>query len=337
MTSLSIGDMAQSLVLRRQNSNLKTRMGTLSQELVTGLARDPGKRLSGDFTPLAAIERSLTVLGAYKTALTEAKVTTDAMQASLGTLDDMSSGLYPGLFLAGSSVDPTLVTTAGVDAMGKLEHAVSVLNTQAAGRSLFSGAATDTPALVSADDIMSGLRTAVSGAVTADDVMAAAAAWFGTQTGGFETQAYQGSATPAGPVRLADGHLLSLDITAADPALRGVIRGVATAALLEDPELLGGDATARAELAQQAAEHLLTAERPLATLRAELGNTQNRIETISAENASQTSAMEIARTELIGADPYDTATEMEAVQGQLETLYTVTARLSRLSLADFLT
>ncbi len=47
--------------------------------------------------------------------------------------------------------------------------------------------------------------------------------------------------------------------------------------------------------------------------------------------------MEIARTELIGADPYDTATEMEAVQGQLETLYTVTARLSRLSLADFLT
>jgi flagellar hook-associated protein 3 FlgL len=35
-------------------------------------------------------------------------------------------------------------------------------------------------------------------------------------------------------------------------------------------------------------------------------------------------------------DPYEAATKLEAAQSQLEALYTVTARLSRLNLVDFL-
>jgi flagellar hook-associated protein 3 FlgL len=46
--------------------------------------------------------------------------------------------------------------------------------------------------------------------------------------------------------------------------------------------------------------------------------------------------LEIARADLVAIDPFEAATRMEAAQTQLETLYSVTARLSRLSLVDFL-
>jgi flagellar hook-associated protein 3 FlgL len=36
------------------------------------------------------------------------------------------------------------------------------------------------------------------------------------------------------------------------------------------------------------------------------------------------------------ADPYQAATELELAQTQLEAVYTLTARLSRLSLSDYL-
>ena len=53
-------------------------------------------------------------------------------------------------------------------------------------------------------------------------------------------------------------------------------------------------------------------------------------------NAAEASALQIARNGLVAADPYDTATAIQAVQTQIETLYTLTARLSRLSLTDYL-
>lgn len=336
MTPITLGDLAQSFQLRGQNTTLKTQLGTLAQELSTGVAADLGKRVSGDFVPLSSIERSLSTLSAYKTAGAEAALMTNAMQASLESLSGVASDLSPNLLLAGNSVGDTLVTTTGVDAQSKLEQAVAALNTTVAGRALFAGADTDQTALAPANDIIAGLKAATAGQTTADGVMAAAQAWFDTPGGGFESLIYGGSDTPAGPVRLAEGQSLTLDVSAADPALRDMLRGLATAALLADPTVLAGDEAGRAALAKKAGEHLLTAEGPLSTLRAEIGGAQNRIETIQAENASHASMLELARSELIGADPYETATELEAVQGQLETLYTVTARLSRLNLADFL-
>ena len=45
---------------------------------------------------------------------------------------------------------------------------------------------------------------------------------------------------------------------------------------------------------------------------------------------------EIARLGIVSMDPYDAATALTEAESQLDTLYTVTARLSRLSLANYL-
>ena len=41
-------------------------------------------------------------------------------------------------------------------------------------------------------------------------------------------------------------------------------------------------------------------------------------------------------TEIVAADPFDAATGLQAAEAQLEALYTLTARLSRLSLTEYL-
>ena len=99
---------------------------------------------------------------------------------------------------------------------------------------------------------------------------------------------------------------------------------------------LSGQPEARAALAEQAGATLLSAQPKLINTAATLGLAQNRISTTAIRNASERSALELARNAIISADPYETATRLQDAQNQLETLFAVTARLSRLSLTDYL-
>ncbi|WP_372603086.1 flagellin [Actibacterium sp.] len=337
MSALTFGDQAHTMMLTRHNFSLKTSMSTVLNEVASGQVADQGKHLSGDFVPLAALDRSLTLLNAYDMAAAESAVMTEVMQTALNSIADASGQLVPALVLAGGAPETTLLRSTGGDAREKLEQAISGLNVSGAGRRLFAGAATDGAAMAPTQVMMDALTSAVAGLSTADQVIAAVADWFDTPGGGFDTLAYLGADVPMGPVRLAEGQTLDLTVTAADPALRDVLRGLATAALLSDESVLLNDVPERAALALKTGELLLSADGPLATLEARVGVTQNRIETLQTENAAQRSVLQIARNALIAADPYENATQLEAVQSQLEMLYSLTARLSRLSLADYLT
>ena len=48
------------------------------------------------------------------------------------------------------------------------------------------------------------------------------------------------------------------------------------------------------------------------------------------------STLQVSRNDIRSADPYQTATALTEVQTQIETLFAVTARLSRLNLVDYL-
>ena len=66
------------------------------------------------------------------------------------------------------------------------------------------------------------------------------------------------------------------------------------------------------------------------------GLTQNQIAEAEAQNSSATTALEIAQVDLIGVDDYDAATRLSAAQTRLETIYAITARMSALSLVNYL-
>ena len=71
-------------------------------------------------------------------------------------------------------------------------------------------------------------------------------------------------------------------------------------------------------------------------LRSGLGALQQRIEETSTRNSAERAATTIARVELVGTDQFETATRYENTRAQLESLYAITVRSSRMSLVGFL-
>jgi flagellar hook-associated protein 3 FlgL len=98
----------------------------------------------------------------------------------------------------------------------------------------------------------------------------------------------------------------------------------------------GLDAAERKDLAGRGADLLLSGLQPLIAVRADLGVTEARIEEARVANAAETTSLAQARNGLVAADPFEAATALEAVTTQLETLYALTARVSRLSLTNYL-
>ena len=80
MSWLSLGSLALPFQLNRNALTLRTEMARLSQELVTGEAMDPQRRLKGDLAPLSAIETRLSRIEAY------AQANTLATSAASGTI-----------------------------------------------------------------------------------------------------------------------------------------------------------------------------------------------------------------------------------------------------------
>lgn len=331
---LSLGDLAQTYRMRRQNVALRSEITRLGQELSTGRASDTGAHLAGDLSGLAAIERGLETLNSYRVSVSEATVTAGAMQAALDRLAGEAGTLAEALLAAKSAGGAHLIGAAGAAARATFDAAVETLNARAADRSLFAGTATDGPALAGADQILAALQTEIAAETSAAGVIARIEAWF-DPGGGFETSGYLGGTTDLAPWRAGPGQTVSLSVRADDTEVRALLAAAATAALA-DQSPIAGNPDELAELVGRAGELLLTAQSGLIERQADVGAAEAKLAEAATRNAAERSALERARADLLSVDPYSTATELEAVQGQLETLYALTARLSRLSLTDFL-
>ncbi len=335
MPIFSVGDMAQSLILSRQGASLKTALQQLSTEVTTGLTSDQTARLKGNYVPIAGIESSLSQLAAYSSVTSETQVITSAMQQALGTIREQSLALSTAL-LAGSASNPIVgVTALGADAEHRLETVMSVLNTRVGGRSVFAGIATDQSAVASTDTLITTLQAAVtaSGAVSSADVQTAVNTWF-DDPAGYAATIYQGGDV-LGVVPIGPGQTAQIDVTATDPAIIQTLKGLALGALLSRGILAGSD-IARADIAKRAGESLASSQTSIVDVGARLGTTEANIQNAATRNDAEKSALEFARLNLLSVDPIETAAKLQQTQDQLQTVYTVTARASRLSLVNFL-
>lgn len=337
MTSVTTGDMSQAYVLSRQNAGLKATVTRLTQEMTSGQKADLAQATAGDFRALAGIDHSLAGLGAYKTATAEAGLFASTLQQALETTQSLAADAAPTLAQAGTAGNPTQVRAAAFDARQRLFSAVSALNVRAGDRYALSGAATEKAPLTGAQDILDGLMTAIGGQTTVSGAVSAVDAWFAAPAGGggFRDTVYGGSTNPLSPFRIGEGKEASVTLTADDPTLKDTLKSLALAAIVAEGAL-PGDTAAQSGLLQAAGQKLMSSNSDLADLRGNLGSIEGHIAEVETRNGAETTALQLARGTITAADPYETGTALEAAQTQLETLYTLTARLSRLSLADFL-
>jgi flagellar hook-associated protein 3 FlgL len=330
MFPAAFGDLAQGLQLRRQSTALKAEVQRLAGELTTGRRSDPARAAGGDLGPLADVETARARLAAFAAAAGEASRMAGAMQTALQAIERLADPMIPILLNAASAGQGPTIGNAAADAAQRLESLLSVLNTRFGDRALFAGVATDGGAVTDAGSLLAALEAEIAGAPDAAAAVAAVAAWF-ADPGGYAAQGYRGG-PPLSPLPVAPGDAATLDLTAADPALGATIEGLALAALVARGTM-PGDA---GEALQRAGERLIAAQAGRTDAAARLGLAEGRIADAEARLAGESAALEVTRSALLAADPYETAARLEAAQGQLEALFAVTARLSRLSLVDFL-
>lgn len=334
MNMTSIGDLAQSFLLRHRSVEIKRDIATLTEELSTGQVSDVSKRLGSDYSYLNDIDRNLARLDGFSLAASEAAFFAQASQNSLERLHDLSSSLSSSLIAFNPSSLDTVRDHMGLQAENDIKSAISALNASVGGRSLFAGTATDRSPLGSVGDMLDAVKAVVAGLTTATDVQTAVQAWF-DDPAGFKSTMYGGAADTLAPIQVAPGEEVDLSLKADDQAFRDMFRNMTIVALAADTGL-GFDRATQNALFKAAGDGLLATQDRLAGVRSDLGFAQARIEEAGTRNASAKTGLEYAKGALLEADPFETATRLEEAQFQLESLYTVTVRSSKLSLLNFM-
>lgn len=335
MNSISYGDLASSLKNMRITSQVKQDLERYNYEVASGEKSDLSKAVSGDFTPLASLERSIRSLGAYDTSLNEAALFASSLQSVLETASDQVSDLSVDLLTASDAAQPATISIASRDARTKFDTVISVLNTRVGGRSLMSGAATGTTSLASPQDMMDEIKTLIATEVDAAGVISAVENWFDAPGGGFETNGYLGSQNDISPFALNESQRVNINLKADDQSIRDTLKGLVLASLV-DEGVMASSQTEQVILLRSAGETLVSAESSIITSRAHVGTIEQQISDTKMANSAEGYILEMAKSEIVSADIYDSAAMLSQTQAQLEMIYTITARLSHLKLSDYL-
>ncbi len=340
MNYLSTGDMALTYQLRNHTAQTKLTLSQLSEELTTGVKSDVGKALQGNFTTLTALEASSTRLASYKLAANQTAILVSSAQSTLEYIQTQVSELGSSLISSASSPEAASMDVTLSEATQAFDSVLSALNTRTNGRYIFAGEDSQTQPFASSQEILTALGSAVSGMTDADQIITTIDSWFATptdpsQTDEFAATAYKGSAIAATGTRISDTDTLTFPVTGNDGAIRNTLKGLALAALVSNGTISGSDEL-RSSLTQSAGLYMTSADTYLTTTRGKVGLIEEKISDAVTSHTAEITSIDLAKTTLIAADTYETTVALQAVETQLETLYTLTSRLSQLSLTNYL-
>ena len=335
MTWQSLGSLALPQELQARGVRLRNDLQRLSHEVTTGRVAEPQRHLKGNLAPLAAVEHRLTRLESAGQSLAQRQTRLDTAQATLGLFIDQADEIAQTLrmpFNAGVMTKAPALADGG--ARGALHGFIAALNQPVAGQALFSGTQVDRAALPDGDVILAAAEAAIAGLHTAEEIITALTGFFMDDGGGFMTSIYQGG--PPAPAGLAPSGAAQPPLpTAGDPHVRQALMALSMAGILAGPSA-PEDAGERRALELGAASALGNAKAGMVALAGSIGFAQADALREHTRLSGEKDALILTRESMIGADPYAAATRLEQTRGQLESLYMVTARLSRLSLTEFL-
>ncbi|WP_323776990.1 flagellin [Leisingera sp.] len=330
----SYGDMAQHLFLRSRNAELQQNITRLSEEFATGKLSNLTERLGGDFTYLADLENTLNRLDSYMVANSEVQLFATTTQGSLDKVQSQVQAMQNDILSLSPAIDVANAEQFGSQAKQRLSSAISLLNASVGGRAIFSGTATDTKPLNDSGTLMSSILTEVSGLTASNDIIQAVKDWF-DDPAGFDTVMYNGSSTSLQPVTVGEGEQVTLGIRADDGNLKHALQSYVITALADEPSL-GLTDDVKVDIVRQASTELTDSVDRLIQLQADVGFIEGQLEAVNTRNEASKTSLSIVKNNLVSADPYETYTRLEEAQTQLEGLYTITSRSSKLSLLNYL-
>lgn len=335
MNTLALPDLVSSGRLARQVATVSADLARVSEEIATGLRSDPIDGSGNDPAKLSALERDLTLNETRLRGLSLAEGRTGTMQRALGLVQDAAQSIGADLLGHVEKGDVASADREANAARDAFATVVAALNSRFADRSLFSGAAVKSAALAPPEQILTEIQVLVAGAGDANAAITLVDAYF-APGGGFEVSAYVGSVTDAPDLEIAEGVRTNYAIRADADQFRATLRNLALAVVGADAGFTGASNDQRLALFREASLGAINASDQVIDLRAKLGVSEERIEIATAASTAEKDFLERARNAIIAKDPFEAAAELTTIETQLQSLFSITARLSRLNLTNFL-
>ena len=139
--------------------NLNTQLTNLSTQLATGEKSTTYAGMGTNEGFAIAARSQLSQISAFTDTITNVNTTINAANTALQSLSDISGQVQSDAASTPQALNSTGQTIAQQNAQSELSSMVGILNTQVGNNFIFSGSATNTPSVASADTIMNGSGT----------------------------------------------------------------------------------------------------------------------------------------------------------------------------------
>lgn len=348
MKTSFISSYGTSQSVRTQLIKMQVELVKLEKEVVSGRAADAGLHLGARTGQNVGLERDIARIKGIMDSNELAQSRLSATQAGLTTLTQTAQAFQSTMTAASSgAVEPAILLSEANTAIVKM---TGVLNSSLNGESLFAGINTDiqpfadffaagAPARVAMEDAFltrfgftydSPAASTVSAADITDflenDVL--------PQFTGTDWNANWSSATDATiTARITLTDTTAASVSANEIGIRKLTASAAMAAVFLSGNL---NEIARDAVIANSTSLIGQAVSDLAQTQAKTGIIQQRITAASERLSMQVDIFSGKVNDLVGIDPYDASTRVQQLLAQIETAYTLTNRISQLSLVRYL-
>jgi flagellar hook-associated protein 3 FlgL len=335
---------------------MNTQLNTLTSEASSGLKVNPASAMGSNAALLYRLQMDADQQNTLQTTATNAG---SQLAVAQNALTAIGSAVQT---ISNASISVNAATAQGElavasQAVSTMSQVVALLNTQYAGNSLFAGNATANPPMLGADapgGPLDAVNQVLSAAVAANGGQPLTAANVQTLLTGpdglssifnntnsnsalnynsaFYTAPDDGKPTQ---VLIGQNQTMSYNVKGNQPAFTNLMQGLSMLTMLgaSSTQL---DSTAKSAILTQASTLIGQAQGQLIATQGQLGAVQGQLTQVAA--AQQVAASNTAQqiTTFESADQAATATQLSALQVQLQASYQVTADLSQLTLSHYL-
>lgn len=316
-------------------ATLRDRSDASRVESVTGRFADVTTQLGGNVNELMQIEKAIGDINDFSESIALAETRSVVTQQSLSRIRDVAQLLADTTDLLrtnGTTQDFEAISSQAREELGSV---VSALNAQFAGRPLFSGDDGNGNAIIDEGSIFTLAVPFLEAGASATAGYTDLITEFSSAGATFDTSIYQGGTGDAPPALAGPGEAVDYGVKADEAPFRSVLANIAALGAAFDPSNAISDVQRR-QLAELASAGLRTDVSQIIGTQGRLGAAENRIATLKARNTASEASLTIAFNNLAGADQLNATIELTELERQLETAFATTARMSNLSLVNFL-
>jgi flagellar hook-associated protein 3 FlgL len=346
-----ISTLASHLQLNGSIRSLQSQLMDAQKEMSTGRKADLVAALRDRAAEDVDLRNALNDITEFKSTTEVVSSRIDTMQASLGGVRDIAEQMRNTALTSRDAVSRRYLQEAASTAIDRVN---SFLNSQIAGRTLFSGVQTDV-APMQAMTTVNG-ATGVSPQQAVNQVIANvgpitdAASALAVANGPdgvsslfddtnsnvnlrYSTTLYNGANSGATTARLDSGYQIDYSLRADDPAFRELQQGLYMLASVPYGSIPDD---AYAAWQDEAVKHLNAGFQGAIDVSAELGFKQSVVADALTRHDASIAQLNNQVADLEAADPYQTSLRLSQLQTQLEATFSITARMNDLTLTKFL-